>query len=57
MKIELYKHLTIIGDGIISSDWISIKIIPFDLSRLEDSNGGKIIILASILAELCFNKV
>jgi hypothetical protein len=57
--LKCHKHLMIIDVGIRSSDCIQMILSPFDLFWWDDSNGDKIIFLASILTEIqcykCFS--
>jgi hypothetical protein len=51
-EINIFIYITIIDCKIIFSDHISMKFIPLESSYWDESNGGKIIFLRSILMEI-----
>jgi hypothetical protein len=51
-NIQIILYIYIIDCKTLISDYISIKFIPLESSHWDESNGGKIIFLCSILTEI-----
>jgi hypothetical protein len=51
-NIQIILYIYIIDCKTLTSDYISIKFIPLESSHWDESNGGKIIFLHSILTEI-----